>query len=84
MAKPTKYITNNGKVRYRVDPIYKGKRLGSKTFDTAAAHAVYIVHKEKCYICGNALTMRTCQVDHVIPESIADNAAALELSLIHI
>ena len=78
MAKPTKYITNNGKVRYRVDPIYKGKRLGSKTFDTAAAHAVYKVHKEKCYICGNALTMRTCQVDHVIPESIADNAAALE------
>jgi len=27
MAKPTKYITQSGKVRYRVDPIYKGKRL---------------------------------------------------------
>ena len=41
MAKPTKYITQSGKVRYRVDPIYKGKRLGSKTFDTAAAARQY-------------------------------------------
>lgn len=35
MAKPIKYVTKAGKVRYKADPIYQGKRLGSRTFNTA-------------------------------------------------
>ena len=41
MAKPKKYVTKKGSVRYRSDPIYKGKRLGSRTFDTAAEARQY-------------------------------------------
>lgn len=34
MPKPVKIKTKSG-IRYKADPIYKGKRLGSKRFDTA-------------------------------------------------
>ncbi len=36
MPKPIKITTKKGVRRYKVDPIYKGRRLGAKTFDTAA------------------------------------------------
>jgi 5-methylcytosine-specific restriction endonuclease McrA len=41
-------------------------------FSPAERHAVYTVHGEKCYMCGAALTMKTCEVDHIIPESLKD------------
>lgn len=41
MAKPIKLVSSKGVVRYKVDPIYKGKRLGSKSFPTAAAARQY-------------------------------------------
>jgi len=47
-------------------------------FKQAQRHAVYTAHNEKCYICGDMLTMQTVQIDHVIPESIADKAATLQ------
>lgn len=33
-------------------------------------HAVYTVHNEKCYMCGRPLTMKSMEVDHLIPESL--------------
>lgn len=50
-------------------------------FKQAERHAVYIVHDEKCYMCGDMLTMQTVQIDHVIPESIAEDTIALEKAI---
>ncbi|OED41244.1 hypothetical protein AB833_10145 [Chromatiales bacterium (ex Bugula neritina AB1)] len=36
MANSTKYATKKGAIRYWIDPIYKGRRLGSGTFKAAA------------------------------------------------
>ena len=41
MAKPIKLVSKKGLTRYKIDPIYKGKRLDSRTFDTAAAARQY-------------------------------------------
>ena len=41
MTKPIKYVTKTGKIRFKADPVFKGKRLGSRVFDTAAAARKY-------------------------------------------
>lgn len=42
-------------------------------FIQSERHAIYSVHGAKCYICGAALTMKTVEIDHVIPESLLDD-----------
>ena len=41
MAKPIKLVSKKGIARYKIDPIYRGKRLGCRTFDTAAEARKY-------------------------------------------
>ena len=41
MARPIKLVSKKGVARYKIDPIYKGKRLGCRTFDTAAEARQY-------------------------------------------
>lgn len=50
-------------------------------FTQSERHAVYTTHGEKCYTCGRALTMKTVQIDHVVPESLADDPEALAAAL---
>lgn len=56
--------------------------MAKHRFTQSERHAVYSVHGAKCYICGAALTMKTVEIDHVIPESLLDDpdqlAAVLE------
>jgi 5-methylcytosine-specific restriction endonuclease McrA len=46
-------------------------------FSLVERHAVYTVHGEKCYMCGLPLTVKTAEIDHVIPESLAEKPAEL-------
>lgn len=39
-------------------------------FTPAQRYAVYVVHGEKCYVCGRLLDLVTMEIDHVIPESL--------------
>jgi len=55
---PSAALNISGMPKYRISP--------------AERHAVYTVHGEKCHMCGAMLTMKTCEVDHIIPESLKD------------
>ncbi|PTE08822.1 hypothetical protein C9427_19390 [Mesorhizobium helmanticense] len=39
--------------------------------------AVYTAHGEKCYICTRPVDFQSMQVDHIIPETLLDNADVL-------
>lgn len=48
------------------------RRVVSKqTPSPAERHAIYTVHGEKCYMCGDPLNLKTVQIEHVIPEKLA-------------
>jgi len=51
--------------------------MSSYAFNQRERHAVYTVHRQRCYVCGAALTMKTMQIDHVVPESVAGDATTL-------
>lgn len=46
-------------------------------FNDAERYAVYAVHGEKCYMCGNPIDLLTMEVDHVIPEWLVDHQERL-------
>jgi len=54
------------------------KESDKQKVSQAERHAVYTAHSEKCYICGAILTMQTVQIDHVVPEALANDADAFE------
>lgn len=47
--------------------------MSKKTFSAAQRHAVFTVHGGRCYICRDIIDMATFQVDHVLPEWLADS-----------
>lgn len=47
-------------------------------FSHAQRFAVYVTHDEKCYICNRPLDLKTMEVDHVIPESLAGTPDRLQ------
>lgn len=47
--------------------------MAKYNFTAEQRQAVFTVHGEKCYINGELLTMSTVEVDHVVPESLADH-----------
>ncbi len=51
--------------------------MSKHTFTPVERYAVFTTHGEKCYVCGAPLSLKTMQVDHVIPESLKDDPARL-------
>jgi hypothetical protein len=47
--------------------------MSNYRFTQTERQAVFTVHGEKCYMCNASLTMKTVEVDHVVPESLADD-----------
>lgn len=43
----------------------------------AERHAIFTVHGEKCYMCNVPLTLQTMEIDHVIPQTLADEPGRL-------
>lgn len=56
-------------------------RLSTYKFKPSERYAVFTVHSEVCYLCGQPLDMVTFQVDHVIPERLVANQAELKTIL---
>lgn len=52
--------------------------MANYKFNLAERHAVYTVHKEKCYLCNGMLDMQTIEVDHILPESLLDDPPKLK------
>ncbi len=44
-------------------------------FSAAERYAVFTVHNEKCWLCGEPIGLLETEVDHVIPETLIGNAA---------
>jgi hypothetical protein len=42
-------------------------------FTAAERYAVFTAHGEKCYLCHKPITMRTMEVDHIVPETLLDD-----------
>lgn len=40
-------------------------------------HTIWTVHGEKCYQCGQPVDLQSMQVDHVVPQSLKRDSAAL-------
>ncbi|MBU1725612.1 MAG: HNH endonuclease [Gammaproteobacteria bacterium] len=55
--------------------------MTKRQFSDAERYAVYTVHSEKCYMCTEPVDLYSMQVDHVIPESLLDNPAALSQTI---
>lgn len=51
--------------------------MGKRAFTAAERWAVWTVHGEKCYLDGHPVDLLSMQVDHIIPESIADDSQRL-------
>ncbi|WP_157628296.1 HNH endonuclease [Ensifer sp. BR816] len=51
------------------------------TFSTVERFAVFKVHGPKCYMCGEPITLKTMQVDHVIPEHLLSDPNRLAANL---
>ncbi len=50
-------------------------------FSPAERAAIYLIHGEKCYLCGTSLNLKTMEVDHVLPESLLEKPEALKNAL---
>lgn len=46
-------------------------------FTNIERHAVFTVHGEKCYMCGNPIDLMSMHVDHIIPEKLLDDLPEL-------
>lgn len=55
--------------------------MSTYKFSPAQRAAIFSTYGEKCYICRNPLTLKTMQVDHVIPESLLEKPAELSAAL---
>ncbi len=52
--------------------------MSNYAFNQRERHAVYTVHRQRCYVCGQALTMKTVQIDHVVPKHVGHDAQRLK------
>lgn len=52
--------------------------MSKRQFSDPERYAVYTVHGEKCYMCGEPIDLFSMEVDHVIPESLLDDLPALQ------
>lgn len=50
-------------------------------FSPAERAAIYSIHGEKCYICSTPISLKTMEVDHVIPESLLEKRDELNAAL---
>ena len=55
--------------------------MSTYKFSPAERAAIFSVHGEKCYLCGCPLTLKTMEVDHIIPEALLSDAKRLEVVL---
>ncbi len=60
--------------------------MAKHQFTSAERHAIFTVHSGVCYVCDTPVTMKTFEVDHVVPEHLANKpeelaAARTELGL---
>ena len=55
--------------------------MSAYTFGPAERAAIYSVHRERCYLCGKPLTLKTMEVDHIIPEALLLEPARLSTVL---
>jgi 5-methylcytosine-specific restriction endonuclease McrA len=46
--------------------------MAKRRFSDAERYAVFTLHSERCYMCGEPLDLLTMEVDHVIPESFLE------------
>lgn len=53
-------------------------------FSEAERWAVYKTHGGRCYICREPVDFASFEVDHVIPESLADDTEALQRALLEL
>jgi len=51
--------------------------VAKRQFSDAERYAIYTAHREKCYMCTEPVDLYSMQVDHVIPETLADNPEEL-------
>lgn len=56
--------------------------MSTYKFSPAERAAIFSVHGEKCYLCGGALTLKTMEVDHIIPEALLSDPKQLSIVLI--
>jgi hypothetical protein len=47
-------------------------------FSDAERWGIFMTHNRKCYMCGDILTMRSMQIDHVLPESLLKDPTKLD------
>lgn len=60
--------------------LIKGRtvRLSRYKFTPSERYAVFTTHGEVCYLCRKPIDMATFQVDHVIPEHLAEHPVELQ------
>jgi 5-methylcytosine-specific restriction endonuclease McrA len=51
--------------------------MGKHQFTDAERYAVYNVHGEKCYMCGEPIDLLSMKVDHIIPEQLLNEPERL-------
>lgn len=44
--------------------------MSKYNFNSSERFAIFITHGEKCYLCNEPITLKTMEVDHLIPESL--------------
>ena len=50
-------------------------------FSNAQRFAIYVTHREKCYLCTKPIDLKTMEVDHIIPESLLSDEEKLKKAL---
>src|SRR5688572_29425581 len=51
--------------------------MAKRDFNDEERYAVYTVHGEKCYMCGEPIDLLSMEVDHIIPEKCLDDPDGL-------
>lgn len=55
--------------------------MSKRQFSDSERYAVYTVHGEKCYMCGELVDLLSMEVDHIIPEALLEYPTRLEAVL---
>ncbi len=50
---------------------------GKRKFSESERYAIFLVHNEKCYLCGKPVDLLSMEVDHIIPDSLGKAPAEL-------
>jgi 5-methylcytosine-specific restriction endonuclease McrA len=51
--------------------------MAKRQFSDHERYAVYTVHNEKCYMCGEPIDLLSMEVDHIIPEMLLEDPTKL-------